>query len=93
MPAPAPAEEKGRYAGKGGLSDRMSGKKAQKKRGRPRFFRPLEPYALVGDSSKAKKALGWEPRISFKEMIQEMVSHELDRLQKAKRAESFSIKA
>ena len=39
MPAPAPAEEKGRYAGKGGLSDRMSGKKAQKKRGRPRFFR------------------------------------------------------
>ena len=59
----------------------------------PRFFRPLEPYALVGDSSKAKKALGWEPRISFKEMIQEMVSHELDRLQKAKRAESFSIKA
>lgn len=38
MPAPAPAEEKGRYAGKGGLSGRMSGKKDKKSAVARAFF-------------------------------------------------------
>ena len=39
----------------------------------PRYFRPAEVEALLGDSSKAKKDLGWEPQITAQEMCQEMV--------------------
>lgn len=39
----------------------------------PRYFRPTEVDFLLGDASKAKRELGWEPRISFREMISEMV--------------------
>lgn len=46
----------------------------------PKFFRPVEPFALVGNPSKAKKILGWEPEITFESMIREMVLNELDRL-------------
>jgi GDPmannose 4,6-dehydratase len=43
-----------------------------------RYFRPAEVKALLGDPSKAKKELGWIPEISFDEMIDEMVSHDLE---------------
>ena len=49
----------------------------------PRFFRPVEPYSLVGNPARAKKELNWEPEISFSEMIADMVNHELKRLEKA----------
>ena len=39
----------------------------------PRFFRPSEVDSLIGDASKAKEKLGWEPKISIKEMIEEMI--------------------
>ena len=38
----------------------------------PRYFRPSEVETLLGDPSKAKKKLGWEPQISFKELVREM---------------------
>jgi GDPmannose 4,6-dehydratase len=45
----------------------------------PRFMRPAEVDELVGDSSKALRQLGWQPRISFEAMIQEMVEADLER--------------
>lgn len=39
----------------------------------PRYFRPTEVETLLGDASKAKRKLGWEPRISFAELVEEMV--------------------
>lgn len=39
-----------------------------------RFFRPAEIYELRGDYTKAKKVLGWEPTVSFKELVQMMVN-------------------
>ncbi len=45
-----------------------------------KFYRPAEVDLLVGDSSKAKAELGWEPKITFEELIQEMVEADLNRL-------------
>ena len=44
----------------------------------PRYFRPTEVETLLGDSKKAKEKLGWFPEISIKEMIREMVFHDLN---------------
>lgn len=43
----------------------------------PRYFRPAEVETLLGDPSKAKEKLGWSPRISFEEMVREMVREDL----------------
>lgn len=43
----------------------------------PRYFRPTEVQTLLGDSSKAKAKLGWEPTISAREMCAEMVMKDL----------------
>lgn len=43
----------------------------------PRYFRPTEVDYLRGDPSKAKKKLGWEPRVSFDELIRMMVREDL----------------
>lgn len=40
-------------------------------------MRPAEIFNLVGDYSKAKKILGWSPRITFKQMIEEMVDNDI----------------
>ena len=42
-----------------------------------RFMRPAEVDLLIGDSSKAKKKLGWEPTISFRQLIEMMVDADL----------------
>ena len=39
----------------------------------PRYFRPTETEVLIGDASKAKKKLGWEPKVKFKELVRIMV--------------------
>ncbi len=39
----------------------------------PKYFRPSEVEELLGDSSKAKREIGWEPQISFEELVDEMV--------------------
>jgi GDPmannose 4,6-dehydratase len=38
----------------------------------PKYFRPAEVETLLGDASKAKEKLGWEPKISFKELVEDM---------------------
>jgi GDPmannose 4,6-dehydratase len=43
----------------------------------PGYFRPTEVDNLVGDSSKARQKLGWTPKISFDELVQEMVAADL----------------
>jgi GDPmannose 4,6-dehydratase len=40
----------------------------------PRYFRPAEVDTLLGDPSKARRRLGWEPKIGFEELIAEMVT-------------------
>jgi GDPmannose 4,6-dehydratase len=39
----------------------------------PRYFRPTEVDHLLGDSTKARKALGWKPKVTFKQLIEMMV--------------------
>jgi len=41
------------------------------------FYRPAEVMVLQGDYSKAKRVLGWEPRVSFEELVQMMVEEDL----------------
>ena len=42
-----------------------------------RYFRPSEVETLLGDPRKAQKKLGWKPKISFKELVSEMVKNDL----------------
>jgi GDPmannose 4,6-dehydratase len=43
----------------------------------PRYFRPAEVDLLIGDASKARRKLGWEPKITFKELVRTMVDADL----------------
>ena len=43
----------------------------------PRYFRPTEVETLLGDSTKAREKLGWTPKISFEELVAEMVREDL----------------
>jgi GDPmannose 4,6-dehydratase len=49
----------------------------------PRFLRPAEVDILIGDASKARDTLGWQPRYSFPELVSEMVQSDLNALQNA----------
>jgi GDPmannose 4,6-dehydratase len=42
----------------------------------PKYYRPAEVNQLLGDSTKAKTLLDWEPKIAFKELVREMVEHD-----------------
>ena len=44
----------------------------------PRYFRPTEVETLLGDPSKAKRNLGWEPKISFEQLVREMTLSDLE---------------
>ncbi len=46
----------------------------------PIYFRPTEVDLLIGDSSKAKEKLGWEPKIKFEDLVTEMVESDLKRV-------------
>ncbi len=43
----------------------------------PKFFRPAEVDLLIGDPSKAKEKLGWEPEVDFATLIKMMVENDL----------------
>ncbi len=43
----------------------------------PRYFRPTEVDSLLGDATKAREKLGWSPKITFEEMVKEMVSTDM----------------
>lgn len=47
----------------------------------PRYYRASEVDILQGDASKARRELGWEPKVRFKELIDEMVEHDLKEVQ------------
>lgn len=49
----------------------------------PRFLRPAEVDLLIGDSSKAKKALGWQPKVDFEGLVKIMVESDYNLLKKA----------
>jgi len=49
----------------------------------PRYFRPAEVDLLIGDASKARRKLGWEPKITFKELVRTMVDADLADLKRA----------
>jgi GDPmannose 4,6-dehydratase len=42
-----------------------------------RYFRPTEVDYLAGDFSKARRVLGWEPEVSFRQLVEMMVDHDL----------------
>ena len=42
----------------------------------PRYFRPTEVEQLLGDASKAHKELGWRPKMSLEEIIEEMIKND-----------------
>lgn len=48
----------------------------------PRYLRPTEVDSLLGDAKKARKKLKWKPKISFEELVKEMVSKDIDREKK-----------
>ena len=50
----------------------------QNERQDQRFFRPAEVDLLIGDASKAKSKLGWQPKVGFNELIEMMVRHDID---------------
>jgi len=47
-----------------------------------RLYRPAEGHLLQGDNNKGKKILGWEPTVTFKELVQMMVDADIERLKK-----------
>jgi GDPmannose 4,6-dehydratase len=44
----------------------------------PRYERPAEVDLLIGDSAKAKRVLGWEPKVRFKDLVRIMVEADLE---------------
>jgi GDPmannose 4,6-dehydratase len=49
----------------------------------PRFLRPAEVDHLIGDSSKARKVLGWKPTVDFRDLVGMMVDADIERLRKS----------
>ena len=50
----------------------------------PRYFRPTEVDLLIGDYSKAKEKLGWEPKTTFKELVKIMVEADFKKIKENK---------
>lgn len=59
-----------------------------------RYYRPTEVELLIGDSSKARNLLGWEPKYTLAEMVKEMVAYDLDLFTKEKvlREQGFKVR-
>ncbi|CAL9079051.1 unnamed protein product [Musa textilis] len=50
----------------------------------PRYFRPAEVDSLKGDSTKARKALGWKPKVGFQDLVKMMVDHDIETAKREK---------
>ena len=48
----------------------------------PRYFRPTEVEILLGDASKAKRKLGWKPKVEFNELVLEMIQKDMEQAEK-----------
>ena len=46
----------------------------------PKFYRPAEVQLLLGDCTKAREKLGWQPKMNFKELIEMMVDADMERV-------------
>jgi GDPmannose 4,6-dehydratase len=66
-----------RWEGEGAEEQGIDGEGRAIVRVDPRYFRPTEVDTLLGDPSKAHAKLGWKPRISFDELVTEMVREDL----------------
>jgi GDPmannose 4,6-dehydratase len=56
----------------------------------PRYFRPTEVDQLLGDPSKAREKLGWQHRISFRELVKDMVESDLVEARREQQARALS---
>ncbi|OLE51013.1 MAG: GDP-mannose 4,6-dehydratase [Acidobacteria bacterium 13_1_20CM_3_53_8] len=59
----------------------------------PRYYRPTEVDLLLGDSTKARRVLGWEPKVNFKELVRLMVEYDLDLARHEKASRSLGERA
>lgn len=59
----------------------------------PRYFRPTEVETLLGDASKAKAKLGWVPKISFEDLVAEMVREDLKSAERDELVKKHGYKA
>jgi len=59
----------------------------------PRYFRPTEVETLLGDPSKAKQRLGWQPKTSFAELVAEMVREDLKAAERDELVKQHGFKA
>lgn len=59
----------------------------------PRYFRPTEVETLLGDPRKAKEKLGWEPKISFADLVAEMVRADLEDARRDELCKNHGFKA
>ncbi|HDP74542.1 MAG TPA: GDP-mannose 4,6-dehydratase [Bacteroidales bacterium] len=55
----------------------------------PNYFRPTEVDLLVGDATKAKTLLGWEPQVGIQELVRTMVKTDWERIQKSYNIQNF----
>jgi GDPmannose 4,6-dehydratase len=58
----------------------------------PRYFRPAEVETLLGDPSKARKRLGWKPKVEFKELVAEMMGEDIRLAEREQLARSHGHK-
>ena len=56
----------------------------------PWYYRPSEVDLLFGDSSKARRELGWEPKVGFKDLVKLMVNHDLNLAKEEKQILDFA---
>ena len=59
----------------------------------PRYFRPTEVETLLGDPSKARTVLGWEPKTSFDDLVHEMAQEDLKLAQRDDMIKQAGFKA
>lgn len=59
----------------------------------PKFFRPADVNTLCGDPAKAREKLGWEPQVSFAELVQMMVDADLERIQRSSAAADSTVES
>jgi len=59
----------------------------------PRYFRPTEVETLLGDPTKAREKLGWTPKVTFKELVAEMVREDLKAAERDELVKKHGYKA
>jgi GDPmannose 4,6-dehydratase len=58
----------------------------------PKYFRPTEVDYLLGDASKARHQLGWQPKVTFRELSHLMVQEDLQGLMEMRQVQAFTVK-